>query len=85
VKAPASVRVTRPAPVTHHAATTQPVTISRPARHAAAPRTHRIKWGQTLTGIARRYGTTVRVLVRLNQDQIKDPNRIIAGHVIRVP
>ncbi len=38
--------------------------------------------GETLFSIARRYGTTVEELARLNG--LKDPNRIQAGQVLRV-
>ena len=45
--------------------------------------TYRIQYGDTLGGIARRYGTTIAVLAQLNG--IRNPNRIYAGQVIRVP
>ncbi|XCP84737.1 GH25 family lysozyme [Roseburia hominis] len=41
-----------------------------------------IKYGDTLSGIALRYGTTVKYLAELNG--IKDPNKIYAGQRIRV-
>lgn len=44
--------------------------------------TYRVRWGDTLSGIARRYGTTVENLVRLNN--IKNPNRIYVGQRILV-
>ena len=45
--------------------------------------TYRIRPGDTLGGIAARYGTTVATLAQLNG--IADPNRIYAGQVIRIP
>lgn len=45
--------------------------------------TYRIRYGDTLSGIARRYGTSTAVLAQLNG--IQNPNRIYAGQVIRVP
>jgi len=49
---------------------------------------HIIQPGETLTKIARQYGTTVEEILRLNQDNkraIKSRDLIIAGEVIRVP
>lgn len=45
--------------------------------------TYRIRFGDTLGGIARRYGTTVSALAQLNG--IRNPNRIYAGQFIRIP
>ncbi|GLV47802.1 peptidase M23 [Thermus sp. LT1-2-5] len=44
--------------------------------------THTVAPGETLYGIARRYGTTVEALTRLNG--LKDPNRIRVGQVLWV-
>lgn len=41
-----------------------------------------IRPGDTLSGIAKKYGTSVSALVSLNS--IKDPNKISAGQVIRI-
>jgi len=49
---------------------------------------HVIQPGETLSKIARQYGTTVEEILRLNQDNkraIKSRDLIIAGEVIRVP
>lgn len=53
-----------------------------PPTHAA--KTHRIASGETLSGIAHRYGTTVSHLVAWNSSLIKNPNLIKVGWVIRV-
>ncbi len=45
--------------------------------------TYRIQSGDTLSGIAKRYGTTINALTQLNG--IRNPNRIYAGQVIRIP
>lgn len=45
--------------------------------------TYVIQPGDTLSGIAQRFGTTVNVLTSLNS--IRDPNRIYAGSTIKVP
>jgi LysM repeat protein len=54
---------------------------------AAAPRrdgaTHTVAWGETLTGIARTYRTTVAALARANG--IANPSFIRTGQVLRVP
>lgn len=47
------------------------------------PVQYKVKSGDTLTGIARKYGTTVEAIMKLNP-QIKDKNKIKAGEVIRV-
>ncbi|WP_018111456.1 peptidoglycan DD-metalloendopeptidase family protein [Thermus igniterrae] len=45
-------------------------------------KTHTVAPGETLFSLARRYGTTVEELMRLNG--LKDPDRIYAGQVLRV-
>lgn len=42
-----------------------------------------IQRGNTLSGIARRYGTTVQILTELNN--IQNPNLIYSGNVIKIP
>jgi lysozyme len=45
--------------------------------------TYKVKSGDTLSAIAARFGTTVRVLVELNG--IADPSRLKIGQVIQLP
>lgn len=45
--------------------------------------THRVKPGQTLGSIARRYGTSTKALMRLNG--IKNPRRLRAGQRLKIP
>jgi serine-type D-Ala-D-Ala carboxypeptidase/endopeptidase (penicillin-binding protein 4) len=59
----------------------QPAEPARPA--PAAQRTHRVSSGETLDGIARRYGTTVAEIQRLNPNV--EPRRIRPGQAIRIP
>ncbi len=47
------------------------------------PRVHVVRAGEHLTGIARRYGTTIDAIVQLNR--IANPNRIFAGQQLLVP
>jgi len=61
------------------AKTTKP----QPASGAAAWHTYRVRPGDTLTGIARRFGTSIAALVRANG--IRNPSFIRIGKVLRVP
>lgn len=50
---------------------------------AAGVRTHRVEWGETWLGLARRYGVRSSGLAALNPGV--DPERLRAGEVLRVP
>lgn len=45
-------------------------------------KTHKVVWGDTLSGIAVKYGTTVKYLAKLNN--IKNVNRIYVGQVLKI-
>lgn len=47
--------------------------------------TYKIKSGDTLTKIARAFGTTVKALREANPDKIKNVNKIYAGDIIKIP
>lgn len=47
------------------------------------PLTHQVKKGETLTSIARQYGTTVSALLRVNP--LPDPDRLQIGQELRLP
>lgn len=47
------------------------------------PRIHIVQWGETLTSIAFRYGTTVEAIVRANN--LPNPNFIYAGQRLVIP
>lgn len=44
-----------------------------------------VKRGDTLSGIALQYGTTVNELINLNKEKIQNPNLIYPGETLRVP
>ena len=44
---------------------------------------HKVRRGETLSGIARRYGTSVSALVKANN--IRNPNRIYVGQKLCIP
>lgn len=43
---------------------------------------YKVVYGDTLSGIAQRFGTTIDNLVRLNN--IADPNKIVAGQILKI-
>ena len=66
---------------------TRQVLASIAAQPATAPRAavttvHHVRRGESLSGIARRYGTSVATLMRLNG--LRDPNRISPGQTLTV-
>jgi serine-type D-Ala-D-Ala carboxypeptidase/endopeptidase (penicillin-binding protein 4) len=61
----------------------QPPQAQQPARQQATPRTHTIRSGDTLDGIARQHGTTVAALQRANPGL--NPRRLIPGRTVRLP
>lgn len=46
---------------------------------------YKIKSGDTLTKIAKKYGTTVKAIKEENPDKIKNVNKIYAGDTIKIP
>ena len=50
---------------------------------AAAPRSHQVRFGDTLTAIARRYGTTIEAIVAANH--LSNASRIFAGQRLVIP
>lgn len=44
---------------------------------------HRVRQGDTLESLSRRYGTTVKAIARANR--LENPNLIVAGALLRIP
>lgn len=47
--------------------------------------TYKIKKGDTLSKIAKKFGTTTKAIKAANPDKIKDVNKIYAGDIIKIP
>jgi LysM repeat protein len=58
-------------------------TTAVPASPTAGTRTHRVEWGETWFGIARRYGVPSAALAAANPGV--QPERIRTGQVLRIP
>ena len=50
---------------------------------SGASTTHKVAAGQALSGIAQRYGTTIKAIQDANG--ISDPNRVVVGMVLTIP
>ncbi|MGK2850402.1 MAG: LysM peptidoglycan-binding domain-containing protein [Candidatus Limnocylindrales bacterium] len=63
-------------------ATAAPAATPAPTA-TAAPTTYKVRRGDTLSGIAAEFGTTVKALSELNG--IDDPSRLRVGQVLKLP
>ena len=65
------------------AASTHAAKPAAPAARAAAPRMHVVARGETLTGIARHYGSTIAGIVKANG--IRNPSFLHVGQRLTIP
>ena len=54
-----------------------------PGSASSSPQTYTVQYGDTLSGIAQRFGTTVSAIASLNG--ISDPDLIYAGQTLQIP
>ncbi|HET7677939.1 MAG TPA: LysM domain-containing protein [Candidatus Limnocylindrales bacterium] len=80
-----AVSATASPPAATASPTPSPPATAVPTTAAPSPtqRTYTVKYGDTLSGIAARHGTTVEALKQLNN--ISDPRRIRPGQVLVLP
>lgn len=89
--AAASLALPSPTPLPSLVSSPSPAASPSPSPEAASPTpapsittaTYRVRSGDTLLGIAREFGTTVKVLQELNG--IEDPKLIRVGQILRLP
>lgn len=75
-----------PAVLNHEDATVNAARLAPAPAATAAPdgvQKHVVRQGETLSSIARRYGTSVRELAAYNN--LSNPDRILVGQVLRIP
>ena len=58
-------------------------TIEHDRKHDTSHRLYIVRRGNTLTGISREYGVSIESIIELND--IKNPNLIYVGEVLRIP
>jgi LysM repeat protein len=81
---PASIEPTAtPGASASAAPVASPTATPAPTEPATSGATYKVKSGDTLSAIAARFNTTVRVLVDLNE--IDDPSRLKVGQVLKLP
>ena len=91
-RAPVTPRPATPAPTTTPTpavtAAPSPTLVptgpsAKPTSSPAHPGTYKVKGGDTLSGIAAKFGTTVKILADLNG--MKDPSKLHVGQIIKLP
>lgn len=81
---PGRVNITIPAGGSGATTSTQPAGTSGSATSTQPEKTHTVKVGDTLSGIALKYGTTVDAIMAINP-QITNRNIIFEGQKIKIP
>lgn len=81
---PGRVNITIPAGGSGATTSTQPAGTSGSATSTQPGKTHTVKVGDTLSGIALKYGTTVDAIMAINP-QITNRNIIFEGQEIKIP
>jgi N-acetylmuramoyl-L-alanine amidase len=61
----------------------QRLRVSPPGTNASSARTHLVRWGDTLSGLARRYGVSVSALRRANG--FSENATLRAGDSLKIP
>ena len=59
------------------------LTLVENSTQESYPRTYKVKRGDTLWSLARRFGTTVQRLMEINR--IDKPERVLAGTYLKIP
>ena len=61
--------------------------VEKPTTQVEEPKytLYKVKSGDTLSKIAKKYGTTVKAIKEANPDKIKNVNKIYAGDTIKIP
>jgi LysM repeat protein len=72
-----------PDPSASTAPASSPAATPAPTEPVTSGATYKVKRGDTLSAIAARFDTTVRVLVDLNE--IDDPSRLRVGQILKLP
>jgi LysM repeat protein len=80
---PAPTPAATPLPTASPSATASPTPTVSPSPTPAPTRTYTVKAGDSLYGIAAKFGTTVAILQSLNN--ITDASRIGIGQVLKIP
>jgi LysM repeat protein len=59
------------------------IASSEKQRHMKVTKIHRVKFGQSLSYIARMYETSVKAIVKANS--LENPNMLNKGQVLKIP
>ncbi len=83
---PSATPTSKPSPTPPPSPSPSPTAKASPTPVPSAtpiPKTYKVKSGDTLSGIAAKFGTTVKALERLNG--ITDPSKLHVGQILKLP